>query len=436
VGRKGARSLVVLAVAGLVLAGCSESRTTSSGVEASGSRGATACAKDLLGCARPTTIGSHVPKVATKATGTPITIGMINQDNTPAASFPELSQADQAGVDFVNAELGGIDGHPIKLEVCNTKFSPEGSTACGQRFATEGVPAVLGGIDVFGNGIDTLAQNDIPYVGGIPVSTQSMTSPNSFQWSGGSWGPIVAFAHYAATTLKAKKVSILYGDFGSIADSARYGERTLKKLGVSDVQMIGYPITAVDLSSPIQAAAATTPDAVILLAADTGCAPAFDAVKTAGIKGQIFYVGACAVPSIVAKAGRAKTDGAIFNVEGPIDRKHPNADTVLYTAVINTYGKGLDPIGAGTVSFRAFMNLYRVMADIGAKNLSAATITKALASQRNAPSFMGHTSTCDHKQLAGLPAACSPQQILARMNDLQLEQIGTWVDVGKIYGTS
>jgi hypothetical protein len=47
---------------------------------------------------------------------------------------------------------------------------------------------------------------------------------------------------------------------------------------------------------------------------------------------------------------------------------------------------------------------------------------------------MGHPSTCERQQLAGLPALCSPQQILAEMQDGELEQIGDWVDVGAIYG--
>ena len=59
---------------------------------------------------------------------------MINQENTPAGSFPELSQAVQAAIEFVNTELGGVDGRPIELEVCNTEFTAEGSTSCGQQF--------------------------------------------------------------------------------------------------------------------------------------------------------------------------------------------------------------------------------------------------------------------------------------------------------------
>ncbi len=49
---------------------------------------------------------------------------------------------------------------------------------------------------------------------------------------------------------------------------------------------------------------------------------------------------------------------------------------------------------------------------------------------------MGHPYTCNGKQLADLTAMCSPQQILAEQKNGQLEQLGTWIDVGKIYAGS
>ena len=80
------------------------------------------------------------------------------------------------------------------------------------------------------------------------------------------------------------------------------------------------------------------------------------------------------------------------------------------------------------------MNLYRVLAGLPEDQLDAAGITSALSSQDGDPSFMGHPSTCDHEQIAGLPALCSPQQILAKLVDGQLTQLGGWIDVGKVYG--
>lgn len=386
----------------------------------------------LLDCARASTIGDSVPDEATKADGEPLVIGMMNQENTPVGSFPELSQAVRAGVDFVNDQLGGVDGRPIELDVCNTEFSPEGSTACAQRFVQAGVPAVLGGIDVFGTGIETLADNEIPYVGGIPVSDQSMTSPNSYQWSGGTWGASVGFAAHAAED-GAERVAIIYGEFGPITEGAEYGKRTLEALGVDQVQLVPYPVVSTDLTSPMQAAAAGDPDAVFVLTADTGCKGSFDAVETVGLDAQIYYTGACASPAIVESVDASRTDGALFNVEGEINRDEPDPDSTLYLAVSDRYGPdGFNPIGAGTVSFRSFMNLYSVLGELD--EITPAAITASLRAKVDAPSFMGHPYTCDGEQLEGLPAACSPQQVLARMQDQELTQVGTWIDVGEVYG--
>ena len=387
----------------------------------------------LLACARKSTLTKYVPAKAIKATGTPITIGMINQENTPAVSFPELSQAVQGAVAWVNDQLGGIDGHPIRLEVCNTKFTAEGSTACGQRFVGEKVPAVLGGIDVFGNSVDVLQQNGIPFIGGIPVSTQSAENTNSFQFSGGTWGAALAFADYASTTLHAKKVAIIYGEFGSISQSAEYAEKVLTDRGVK-AQMVPYPILATDISAALNAAAAGKPDAVLVLAADSGCKAGFDGINALGLKAQTFYVGACAAPAILASVPVSETNGTIVNVEGPISTSDPDIDTVLYAEVIEKYGKGVEAASAGTVSFRSFMNLYTVLRDLGADHITSTSIMDAFRHKVDAPSFMGHAYTCDGKQLKGLPAMCSPQQILAKIQNRTLSQLGTWIDVGKIYG--
>lgn len=432
------RATVVIGLLGIgALAGCSEDRAADSAGNTTTTtvpETTAACAEDLLACIGRSSLGDIAPEEASEASGEPIVLGMINQENTPVGSYPELSSATRSAIEFINAELGGVHGRPIELEVCNTEFSPEGSTACAQGFVQAGVPAVLGGIDVFGNGIDTLADNGVPFVGGIPVSTQSVTNDNSFQWSGGTWGATIAFAHHAVTEVEAEKVAIVYPEFGPITSSAEYGRTTLENLGVTDVAMVPYPITATDLTSAIQAANSGDPDAIVMLAADTGCKGAFDGFATVGVTAEVYLVGACASPAIIEAAGPEKTDGTVFNVEGPIDRSEGNVDFALYQAVAQQYGDGFDAVGAGTVTFRSFMNLYRVMVGLDEADLTPAGITAALRAQDEAPSFMGHPSTCDRQQLAGLPALCSPQQILAQMNGGELEQLGDWVDVGAIYG--
>ncbi|UDY37947.1 ABC transporter substrate-binding protein [Dermatobacter hominis] len=426
----GARPIVaavsLIVTAALVAVGCSEDRTASSTTVSAPP--ITCDAQHLLDCARASTIADLVPDEPTAATGEPITIGMINQENTPAGSFPELSRAAQAFVDFVNEDLGGIDGRPLRLDVCNTGFSAEGSTACGQRFVAEQVPVVLGGIDVFGNAVDVLAADGIPYVGGIPVSQQSMTSPSSFQWSGGTWGAAVAFAHRAVEDLDAKEVAIVYGDFGSIAEGAGAAKQVLEAKGV-DVQMVPFPVIATDLGSPLQAAWAGEPDAIFVIAADTACKAAFDAAATIGITSALYFVGACASPTIISQVGD-RADGAYFNVEQEVQPDQPQPDTDLYTSVLAAMAPGLDPVGAGTVSARSFVNLYAVLRELGADGITPHAVTDALRAKADEPSFMGHAYTCDGRQFPGLPAACSPQQVVVQMHDGALEQVGGWIDVG------
>ncbi len=428
------RSMICVVVLATLATACSEPEPDAANEDNAAAAPADDCAGDaLLECARASTIGDLVPEQATAAEGDPITIGMINQENTPAGSYPELSQGVDAAIAFVNEQLGGLDGRPIELEVCNTNFSAEGSTSCGQQFVEEEVPVVMGGIDVFGNGIEVLADNEIPFVGGIPISEQSVTSPNSFQWSGGSWGATVAFADWAANELEAEKVAIVYGEFGSITQSAEYAQTVLERSGVT-TQLVPYPILATDVSSAIQAAATGEPDAIFMLAADAGCAAGYEGMQTLGVTAQRFFTGACVSPTILGSVDPAATEGTIFNVEGPISATDPNEDAALYQAVIDQYGDGVDAMGAATVTFRAFMNLYSIMRGLGAEGTTPAGITDALSSQVDTPSFMGHPYTCDGQQFDGLPAMCSPQQILGQVEDGELVQLSDWIDVGAIYG--
>src|SRR5512138_2567850 len=49
----------------------------------------------------------------------PVTLGYINgQGGPPNFNFPQATSVIRAGVKMVNAELGGVHGHPVKLSEC------------------------------------------------------------------------------------------------------------------------------------------------------------------------------------------------------------------------------------------------------------------------------------------------------------------------------
>jgi branched-chain amino acid transport system substrate-binding protein len=368
-----------------------------------------------------------MPEVPTKATGEPILIGTINQDTGAAGAFPELTTADKVAIDFINTELNGVDGRPIELVPCNTNFNPDLSQSCAQQMVSRKVVAVIGGIDIWGTGIATLQNNGVPYVGGIPVSFNAARSPASFQFSGGTWGAVLGMGQYAVETLKADNIAIIYAEFGPITDAAELGKRVLEDHGADVTLVSTSPINA-DMVQALNTAAQSKPDVVIALTADSGCKPTMQTAKQIGFTAPIMYTGACAAPKIIDAVGDA-AEGSIFNLEAELDPE--NGDNVLYQAISKRYGPKYDYEwqGAGTVSFRATINLYAALRKLGAANLTRDAIHAEFRAAREAPSFFGHPYTCDGKQLDGYPAMCAPQQSLGVLKNGAITQLTDWLDV-------
>ncbi|MFC0042195.1 ABC transporter substrate-binding protein [Actinomadura rayongensis] len=123
--------------------------------------GLTACATDDGGTgavgepAAPTTIDAALAKTVTgaagtgRATGSPITIGLVNQQGGPVSN-PEFTVAAKAAADYLNAELGGVGGHPVKLATCDIVSAESQGQRCGQQMlADDAIKLVVqGGLNV------------------------------------------------------------------------------------------------------------------------------------------------------------------------------------------------------------------------------------------------------------------------------------------------
>jgi len=435
--RVGARrtGAIALLAGALLLSACVEKTEvvqapTSTGLPAQG--GATAGGASVVSQfpGAQTSFGTLPDAPVAAGTADPIVIGMINQENTPLGSFPELRLAAAAAVEFINTELGGVDGRPIQFEPCITTFSVEKSQACAQELVQKGAVTVTGGIDITSNGsVPILEQNQVPMIGGVPVNNDEMASPIAFQFSGGSPGAMVAFADYAATTQGAKKVAVIYGDYPPIKLAAvDYGVAELHRLGVNDVTEIAYPVTSTDFLPVLTRAQQGNPDAIIISAADTACAPAMKTAKDLGITATMYLVGACAAPTIADEIGEDAVAGRIFNVEGPVTGD--DVDARIYGAAVGRYGDpALPAASAGTVSFRNIMNIYGLMKELGRDDITRASLLAKVRSARDHPSFNGHPYTCDGQQVPDLPSLCAPQEILVVHEDGGLRQLTDWIDV-------
>lgn len=378
-----------------------------------------------------------VPSGATAADGSaePIVIGMINQENSPVGSFPELRFAVDAAITWINTELGGVNGRPLRLETCITSFSVEQSQACAQQLVQAGAVAVVSGIDITSTGsLPVLEQNGIPMISAIPTTLAEYRSNNVFSFSGGVTGAYVAFAADAHAK-GATSIAFAYGDFESFSVPAtEYGAKVAEALGMK-VTLVPFPITATDFLPVVQSVLDSGAEAVTIGAADTACVPVMTTLHDLGYMGLQYLVGACAAEQILGQVPDDVQASVVFNSEGPPidDVDTPAAvDGELFQAVIDRYATGPGG-GAGTVSFRAMMNLWSVLA--AAAEPTPAAITAGMRAAVDAPSFWGHPFTCDTKQVPGFPALCSPQQTLFRLPDDSgnAEQVSDgWIDVPKL----
>ena len=276
----------------------------------------------------------------------PIRLGMINQEDTPLGSYPELRVAAEGAVSWINAELGGVGGRPVELLTCVTSFDPSQSRACALDLLDAGVIAFVGGVDVTSEeSIAEIETARLAVFGGVPANLAEQRSDRVFAFSGGDVGALAAFLSHASET-GASTVIIGYGEgVPSFEVAARdYGQAVGAMLGLT-VELVPYPIFTDDPSIVLDAAEAANAEVVIALAATSSCATFMRAAAESGR--QLYLTGACADVQQLDAAGDAATS-VLFNAEGAFDG--PLADAAIYQAVTERYASQ-PGFGAGTVSF-------------------------------------------------------------------------------------
>ena len=119
-----------------------------------------------------------------KATGSPVLVGFINPQGDPNGSFPDATAGGEAAVDYINNELGGIGGnplkgiagHPIKLATCFETIAPSSSTSCANQVAAQKPAIIISGYQFFGSVVDPIYK-----AAGIPVVNYSPITPADFE---------------------------------------------------------------------------------------------------------------------------------------------------------------------------------------------------------------------------------------------------------------
>jgi branched-chain amino acid transport system substrate-binding protein len=434
----------VLASVGLLASGCTQSSTskttgsggapTGSGPSVSSTQGTGANEAAVNQWALTYTGGS-----AGAAHGTPITIGYANQEDV----FPEATIGIDAAVKYVNAELGGIGGHPIRLTSCKITVEEDGQK-CGTQFVNDSSVSVVmtGTLLVGAKGLyDTLAGKK-PVVIGNGLTTDDFTTTAGYSLFTGAVGVVGGLARYVATQVqpKPKKVAVMYGDNASAQGAyALLLKPVLDKAGiqVTGIQVKDPGGTAAEVQSAIQNSGADTADVFITLTTQPECIATYDSLKQLGITPMVITTGLCfgtPMTDHIRDAGETGTmpDGWYFGEYGYNYYAPDLASGILtYVTKVQQYGvkapgaKSLEYTGFAGPLFSNLLTVAKLANKIGADRLTPDAILAAIKAFTGPMMLQVGPLDCGKVKVGGVlfPAVCASQMGIIRYKG------GKWISI-------
>jgi branched-chain amino acid transport system substrate-binding protein len=369
--------------------------------------------------------------------GESLVVGFVNTEGSPLGSIEELRVGSEAALAYVNAELDGVHGRPLRFETCITNSSPESSTACANQMVERRVVAVLGGVDLgSAAALPVLKAAGIPYVATTPLLPADFTTDGAFTLDPGGLG-VAASAVFAVDELKVQRVAVLHDDSPQGRQLAEVFVRPAllqRGLLADRIQLFPEKADAPDLAPAVAAATQSKPDAVIVVFPPQACPRIMQAFSSLGVKAHAFYIGRCAAPAVVA-AGGPGAEGAYFfsSILHP-DAHADDPEVALYVQKVKEFGeKGVDPRNYDVArGFATTMTFHRRLLTLEADAISAASITAAFRGAVDVPSYMGHAFTCDGRQgVPGFVSLCNShvrvyQLVEGRFRDASAD----WISAG------
>jgi len=313
------RWLAILAVFALVVAACGDDDATETTA------------------APQTTAAATTVAETTEAPKAPITLYGINQQDGVVA-WPEVASASYAIIDWYNAQ-GGIDGHPLQLELCTAGDDPESTQACAQQYANDDevewvFPLSVPSSDAM---FQVLAEAGKPMVGHLLWDIPDSIQPDLFSADPGVLPGATVVMEHLALTLGMTNIGLVTTDSPFGRDTAGLLEFLLGEYGAA-TEAVFYDVGTADYLPAFAAFDADTIDAIFFLPFTVGeCVPGAEALATLGWDKTVISTDFCAAETFAAMD---IFDGWLFiNPTTALMDGHPDRD--LLVSIFEEYGDGV-----------------------------------------------------------------------------------------------
>ena len=412
-----------VAVAALAAAGCSSGSSSSSSSASTSSTPASSSSASTSPTSVSTAAGSggqgaqSVTNYLTYTGGKagpannslpPVYIGYVNQQGGPTTVGPLATAGAQMAVNYANAELGGVGGHPIKLVTCFIASAEEEGTVCAQKFlANKSVDVIeMGGVAIGVQSFYSTLGGAKPVIDGVAATPIDSVQKNAVILFGDVTHILPPFGTYARDVLHAKTAALVYpSDNAGIAQGAAAVKQGLLAAGVT-VKAVGYPESQTDLTSVLTEAGAQTADVVIPYTDSAGCVNLAKSLVQLGITDSKKIVSAplCLNGQVIAGFGDFPhwTYAIASSLFG--DQTDPGMPAYMAAAAkFSTPANAPDPWNI--VDFGQTLTTIKIMNEVGYAGLSPSAIL-AKAKAFTGPQALGAPSlSCD--KYASAPAVCN-----------------------------
>ena len=222
----------------------------------------------------------------TNATGTPLKVGIA----TPIKSGVDFSgsvAAAKGAARRIN-KAGGVNGHPIEIEECNTQLQAAQETACVRKMIDDNVVAMVGNYLALSDAVSVPLLNEAHIANlapGVGISGAVNKDPNSFLLAGVS-AQTDAANFTIASTYGGKKLGVISPDIPGAADRVAFAKQACIELKCTVVSTAQAPLSGVSDYAPYASQIlAGDPDVVVSSLGPTA-APFLTALYQLGFTGK------------------------------------------------------------------------------------------------------------------------------------------------------
>jgi branched-chain amino acid transport system substrate-binding protein len=338
----------------------------------------------------------------------PVYIGYVNQQGGPTAVGLLATAGAQMAVNYANAELGGVGGHPIQLVTCFIASAEEEGTVCAQKFLADKKIDVIemGGVAIGVQSFFGTLGGAKPVIDGVAATPVDAAQKDSVILFGDVTHILAPFGTYARDVLHAKTAALVYpSDNAGISQGAAAVKAGLVTAGVS-VKAVGYPETQTDLTSVLTAAGAQTADLVIPYSDAAGCVNLAKSLKSLGITDpkKILSAPLCLNGQVIK--GLGDFPHWTYSIASSLFGDPSDPGMPAYEAVAKKYSTPANaPDPWNIVNFGQTLTTIKIMNEVGYASLSPSAI-KAKAKAFTGPQALG-APALDCGKYASAPGVCN-----------------------------